>query len=179
MNPKTAKTIRLRLVEPDDAAFIVSMRVDDTKNKYLSPTDGNVENQRKWIERYKAREAEGEEYYFIIEDLNGKPCGCIRMYDFQPPSFCWGSWIVMPWAPPKTAIQSALLIYEIAFFELGFTNCHFDVRLGNEKALAFHDRMGATRTTQSDIDQFFIYPKAKYLEDRVSYAKFLPQKATA
>ena len=53
-------------------------------------------------------------------------------------SFCWGSWLIKEDAPKTTAIESSLQIYEFGFYSLGF-----DVRKGNDKVIAFHQRFGA------------------------------------
>ena len=91
------RTIYFRLVEESDAAFIHSLRMDEQYNKYLSQVDDDVEKQRQWITRYKQREEQNEEYYFIIHRKdNNLPIGTLRIYDFRPEenSFCWGSWIL-------------------------------------------------------------------------------------
>ena len=53
--------LRLRLVTPDDAAYLHALRTDPHYNAHLSPVSGTIEDQRAWIDRYKQREAEGTE----------------------------------------------------------------------------------------------------------------------
>lgn len=60
-------TINFRLVEETDAAFINSLRKNKKFNKFLSYVDDNISKQVKWIKEYKVREANEEEYYFIIQ----------------------------------------------------------------------------------------------------------------
>ena len=79
--------IRLRLAEENDAAFILSLRIDPNKNKYLSNVGADVDKQREWLRAYKQREQQGQEYYFVIEDAHGLCVGVVRMYDFQDHSF--------------------------------------------------------------------------------------------
>lgn len=88
-----SKTVRLRLVEESDAEFILSLRLDERYNRFLSEVDPKLEAQRSWIRAYKTEEQEGREFYFIIERNDGVPCGTVRVYDFKDDSFCWGSWI--------------------------------------------------------------------------------------
>lgn len=169
-----SRNIRLRLVQPEDADFIVSLRSDPTKNAHLSPSSPDGAAQRTWLVEYKSREAAGSEYYFVIEDIEtGASCGVVRIYNINGSTFTWGSWIVADGARKTTAIESALLVYVLAFDHLGMALCEFDVRLGNAKALAFHDRFGAIRTHATDLDQFFIYPKSLWLAQREKFAKFL------
>ena len=93
-----------RLVDPADAALICTLRSDPSlKMASLSSSSPDVEAQRRWIESYKEREAEGREFYFVIV-ADGADQGVVRMYDFREidgrKSFCWGSWIIKPPRPP-------------------------------------------------------------------------------
>ena len=64
--------ISLRLVDEEDADFIVSLRSDEKKSRFISYTDPNIETQKNWIREYKKRENEGKEYYFIASDVNNE-----------------------------------------------------------------------------------------------------------
>ncbi|RMH44058.1 MAG: N-acetyltransferase, partial [Alphaproteobacteria bacterium] len=84
--------LALRLVRPADAAFIHGLRTDPDIARHLSPVTGTVEDQRRWIEEYKTREAAGTEAYYIIERRDtGRPCGTVRLYDIDGTTFTWGS----------------------------------------------------------------------------------------
>lgn len=165
--------LRLRLVEPEDAAFIYGLRSDPTYNQYLSEVSGGVEAQRRWIEAYKTREAAGEELYYVIERLDGTRCGVVRLYDIGAESFTWGSWILDHNKPAKAALESAFLIYVIAFDRLGLLRAEFDVRLANERTIAFHLRFGATETRRDNLNAYFVYPKEQFLADRDRYLRTL------
>ena len=120
------KNINFRLVEIEDAEFILNLRLK--KGEFLSTTNPNLTEQENWIKSYKKREELKEEYYFIIENKNGMRAGTIRLYDFRDNSFCWGSWILESGSPYYISIESVLKIYEFAFIKLGFTNSYFEVR---------------------------------------------------
>jgi len=168
------RTIRFRFAEPDDAEFILSLRTDSEKGRYLSPTSHDLDAQRRWLMAYKERERQGLEYYFVMETLDGsKPCGVARIYDIEGDAFTWGSWITTHDAPQKSAFESACLIYRFAFEELGLSLCNTDVKLENLRVLAFNDRFGATRTSIADGKQYFTYSREKWLKDRPKYARFL------
>jgi len=166
------KNVNLRLVEIDDAQFILDLRLE--KGEFLSGINPNVDQQRDWIEAYKKRENDKVEYYFVIEDSNGLELGVVRAYDFVGNSFCWGSWIIKDGSPYYVAIESALLIYEFAFYVLGFKNCHFDVRRENESVLNFHKRFGAKIIKENNLDYFFKLSIDDYQIARTRYSKFLP-----
>lgn len=167
------KNINLRTVVADDADFIFSMRQNQEKTKYLSKVYGSVEDQKTWITHYKEREVKQEEFYFIIESKNGNNLGLVRIYDFQDSSFCWGSWLIREDAPKYTAIESALLVYEFAFYTLGFVRSHFDVRKGNDKVIAFHQRFGAKIVDENELDYFFDYTKENYELIKPKYKRYL------
>jgi len=167
------KNINMRTVELKDADFIYTMRQNQNKTKYLSKVAGTVESQREWIEDYKEREKNKKEFYFVIESKNKEKLGLVRMYDFQKNSFCWGSWLIKENAPKTTAIESALQIYECGFYKLGFTKSHFDVRKGNDKVIAFHQRFCAKVVDENDIDYFFNYDKKDYEIIKEKYRKYL------
>ncbi|CAM3365495.1 N-acetyltransferase domain-containing protein [Bordetella sputigena] len=172
--PIIGKSIRLRLAALDDAGFILDLRLDTSLNEFVSHVAADVEKQAQWLNDYKIREASGSEYYFIIEDLSRRPLGTVRIYDYQGDSFSWGSWMLIPSAPRNAAIESALLIYELAFGELGFNRAHFDVRKGNERVVAFHQRFGAYIVGETESDYFFEYSRKTYKAIRRRYEKFLP-----
>jgi RimJ/RimL family protein N-acetyltransferase len=150
------KTVVLRLVEVEDAAFVISLRTDNTLNRFLSPVDNSIEQQREWIQRYKIRELAGTEFYFIIASATArKPVGTIRLYDFVGDSFCWGSWIVKPEAPVGAAVQAALIVNNLGYNVLGFSKCHLDVRKNNTRVIQFHMSWGARKVGENELDCYF------------------------
>lgn len=167
------KNIYLRTVEAEDAEFVYNMRQNKAKTKYLSKVNGTLETQKEWIANYKEKEKDNKEFYFVIESKEGDKLGLIRMYDFQKDSFCWGSWIIKEDAPKVTAIESALQIYEFGFYNLGFEKSHFDVRKGNNKVIAFHQRFGAKIVDENELDYFFNFEKKDYEVIKEKYKKYL------
>jgi len=168
-----AKNIALRPVNLDDARFIVELRLDTDKNRFISESVATVEEQKKWISDYLTRSEAQLESYFIIQDVSGQALGTVRMYDYRDNSFCWGSWILRKGAPRYAAIESALSVYEIAFRFLDFTESHFDVRRQNKKVVDFHLRMGANIVEESEMDFYFKYYQEDYEKIRRKYKKFL------
>ncbi|SDB07072.1 Protein N-acetyltransferase, RimJ/RimL family [Pseudomonas sp. NFACC23-1] len=151
----SSKSILLRLIEESDAEFVLTLRLDENYSRHLSSVVSDIEVQRSWIRNYKSDEAAGLQYYFIIERLDGVPCGTVRIYDIRDNSFSWGSWILNEDKTRYAAIESSFLIYQFGFEHLGFTKCHFDVRKENTKVISFHEKMGAYRTGETDLDILF------------------------
>ncbi|PRA28423.1 GNAT family N-acetyltransferase [Pseudomonas poae] len=150
-----SKTVRLRLVEESDAEFIFGLRIGEKYNKYLSAVVDDVDTQINWIRRYKEDEANRQQFYFIIERLDGERCGTVRVYDFVGSSFSWGSWILNEQKTRNAAIESAFLVYTFGFEQLGFDQCHFEVRKGNDRVISFHEKMGATKTHETEHEFYF------------------------
>jgi len=164
------KTIFLREVTIDDAEFIIKLRTDPEKNKHLSVTTSDVDKQKSFITNYLRSETD---YYFIISDWDRRPLGTIRIYDIHDDSFCWGSWILSKDAPAKAAIESALLIYDFAFFSLHYTKSHFDVRKENQRVVDFHKRFGACIVSEDHQNFFFEYTPDTYLTVREKYRRYI------
>lgn len=150
-----SKTIRLRLVEEKDAGFILDLRLDDKYNQFLSGVTPDLQAQVNWIRSYKNEENLGFQYYFIIEKLDGTPCGTVRVYDIKEDSFCWGSWILNEQKTHYSAIESAFLIYKFGFDYLNFEKSHFDVMKGNKKVISFHEKLGAKIVSEDDDNYYF------------------------
>ena len=167
------KNINLRTVEIEDADFIYTMRQNRKKTKYLSKVTGTVDSQKEWIKNYKQREDEEEGFYFIIESKNKDKFGLVRIYDLKNDSFCWGSWLIKEDTPKTSAIESALQIYEFGFYKLGFEKSHFDVRKGNDKVIAFHQRFGAKIVSEDELDYFFNFEKSDYEIIKEKYKRYL------
>lgn len=165
------KKLYFREVVLADVEFILSLRTDPGKNRYLSPTTSDVSQQRAFIERYQQSLTD---YYFIICDWKARSLGTVRIYDIQGDSFCWGSWILSADAPTSSAIESALLLYDFAFYSLHYKSSHFDVRKDNLSVVDFHKRFGAFITQMDESNYFFKYPLDSYDSARKKYRRFLP-----
>lgn len=109
--------LQVRLVSESDATFINDLRQDLRLSRYISPTDNDVDKQKKWIRDYKQRESEGKDYYFIYFH-NGNPVGVNRIYDIKEESFIHGSWIFLPETLPYCSLAAAIIAREIAFYDL-------------------------------------------------------------
>ncbi|MEX5382822.1 GNAT family N-acetyltransferase [Cronobacter muytjensii] len=166
----TGKNIILRNAHPDDAEFIVKIRTDAKKGRFISSTSSDVDKQRQWLESYLKSTGQA---YFVITDLEGNSLGTVRLYDQQGESFCWGSWVIADSAPSNTAIESALLVYYYAL-KIGFTRSHFDVRKGNSSVIKFHERFGAKRTGETELDILFEITKEDIENSQTKYKKYLP-----
>lgn len=155
----------------NDAAFILSLRTNQLKSRHLSKVSDELSEQVKWLHAYEERDTEA---YFIIEDLKGSQLGTVRLYDAQADSFCWGSWILTDSAPSTAAIESALIIYTYALDTLGFDRSHFQVHKANERVWKFHERFGAERVSEDDIEYEYTLSNASIRSSIDKYRRYLP-----
>ncbi len=165
------KTVFLREITVDDAAFVHKLRTDPEKGRYLSETTGGVKQQEAYIASCLKQE---NDFYFIICDWEKRALGTVRIYDIRQDSFCWGSWILSNERPKWAALESALLIYDFAFFSLHYRQSHFDVRKENERVVNFHKRLGARIVRTDDKNIYFNYSREEYLAEREKYTRYLP-----
>lgn len=165
------KTLTFRDATITDAAFILSLRTDPEKNRFLSAVSSELADQEAWLKRYSLSD---DQAYFIIE-YQGEAIGTVRLYDPQGESFCWGSWILKNTRPNHAAMESALMVYAYAVDYLGFQCCHFDVRKGNEKVWRFHERFGAVRSGETEMDYLYVIGLTEIDTARLRYRKYLPE----
>ncbi len=131
--------VNLRTVDESDADFIFKLRTDSDLNRHISSTTGTVEDQIAFIKKYKEKELQKLEYYFIIE-YNEKSVGTVRLYniDYDKSNFTWGSWIIERGNPGEVALSSAYMSYNFGFEYLGLQKALIDVRKDNKKAFELY-----------------------------------------
>lgn len=162
-------TLVFRNATVSDAEFILALRTDVEKSKFLSATINDLDAQRAWLEKYSTSKGQA---YFIIE-YTKIAIGTVRLYDARDQSFCWGSWILINSRPRQAAMESALMVYAYALDYLGFSACHFDVRKGNEKVWRFHERFGAIRIGETELDYLYAMNFDQICTARRRYVDFL------
>lgn len=171
-----SSSVHLRLVEEIDAEFICYLRTNSELNQFISSSSTDIEAQKEWIRNYKAREAASSEYYFIIcRNSDDLPIGTVRLYDFKenPKSFCWGSWILNENKTNSSALESALLVYEFGFQQLGFEQSHYDVMKGNDKVHSFHTKMGAKKIAEDSVNIYYHFLSEQHVLNKLRFQKYL------
>jgi len=157
--------LHCRLVTEDDAAFIINLRSDNKRSRFIHETDDNIDHQKTWIKEYKRRESKGKEYY-LIYDIDGIPFGVNRIYDVHDTYCTEGSWVCLPIEDSSKTIASALIIRDLIFEYFGFEYDLFNVSVGNNKVKKFHKISGATIIDETLEEYTFKLTKEDYLANR-------------
>lgn len=158
-HPIQGKHVNLRTANPNDAEFILSLRLDKELSKYLKPTDPSVEKQRQWI---KSKQKKEDDYHMIIENKNGKSIGVIALYDIKNDTFNGGRWLLSRNCTLYAAIESCYLLYSFAFNILNLKKGLFEIRKNNKKVIAFHKTLGADIVREDDTYIYISYHKEKF-----------------
>jgi len=153
--------LQVRLAEVEDAEFILALRTDSRLSRHISATSPDLEQQRDWLRRYKLREAEGKEYYFIIQ-LNNNPIGTFRLYDIEGDSFVSGSWVFSPDSPAGASILGEIICKEIAYENLGLKHNRGDVRKDNRQVLRYNMSYFPVVTGEDELNVYLEFTRENF-----------------
>ena len=170
------KNFRLRPVAIEDAAFIVELRNDPQRSRFINPISPRVADQEQWLEHYFARPGD---YYFIIEHKEtARPEGTISIYDLDANTKRaeWGRWVVRPGS--AAAVESAVLVYRAAFDVLGLEAVGCCTLVGNDRVISFHEACGLT--TVAKLSDFLCIDGVSYdaVEQRMSRDDWAGRRAS-
>lgn len=132
-------TVRLRPVTLADAALILELRTDEDLGRHLHATPPSLAAQEEWIARYLTRP---DDWYFVVESSDGTPEGTLGIYDVTADRGAaeWGRWVLRRGS--MAAVESAALVYEVGFGQLGFDLIWCRTRAANAKVVSFHASFG-------------------------------------
>ena len=163
---KEPHLLQVIFAKENDAEFILGLRTNPYKNKYLNYTEPNLENQIIWLNEYKTREERGEELYYIIYE-NHIPVGTIRIYNIKDNECTTGSWLFSSNTHQLTPIISELLIYEIVYNILKKSMVLFDVRKENKKVVTYHKLKRITLINEDEENFYYSMSRAEWEESKM------------
>ena len=143
VEPIIGKHVDLREVELSDAEFILSLRTDEFKSKFLHKTENDLGKQIEYLKNYKT----------------GNPLGTVRLYNLKENQCTGGSWIMKNGSTVQEVIEGDLLLQHFVFNILNLENNYFDVRKGNNKVIKFHKMKGAKEINQDEESFYFVLNK--------------------
>ena len=155
--------ITLRYVEEKDAEFIVGLRTNESRSRFISSTSSDIENQIKWIKEYKERESNQEEFYFIAYDHEGEPYATYRLYNKTKDSIEIGSYLSKPDYPnPLNSIKLDVLMKEFVFEDLKFDKLVFEVRKKNRSVVKYHKLYNPLLEKEDEMNYYFTQHKTSF-----------------
>jgi len=164
------KTIDFRDANVEDSKFILSMRLDPILGKHLSKTSSSINDQVNYMKRYQNC---NDQAFFIIQNKDSKPLGCIRIYNPDGTCFEWGSWLLVKGALPQVALESSLMMYKYAL-KLGFTHSIISTRKKNKTVWNFHQKIFSAQVIdETSIDYFLKIEKVNILNALEKFSSFL------
>lgn len=136
--------VNLRPVEESDAQFILMLRSDPLLCAYINPISKNTDDQVRWINAQRTRE---NDYYFVIEYLDGVKVGLISLYNCTDTDAEFGRWVC-----PNARIaarESIVLMHQYAFESTNREKAYLRVDIRNTKAIAIYQKIGYKETSES------------------------------
>ncbi|MBL1222010.1 GNAT family N-acetyltransferase [Chryseobacterium sp. L7] len=156
------KGIKLRFVETDDAEFIVSIRNNEKKSRFISKTSPDVEAQKQWITNYKEREQQQKEYYFIASDDN-EDFATYRVYKIDSGLPEIGSWVSKPeYSNVKNSIKVDVAVKDFVLNELNFDTIQFEVRKQNTSVNSYHKLFQPELIRTDEENNFYLLKKETF-----------------
>ena len=164
--------ISLRSVEENDAAFIISLRTDAKKSRYISNTSKDIEVQQEWIKNYKIKEADKKEFYFIAIDENQKKFATYRVYNIDEDICEIGSWVSKPnYSNTNNSIKVDIIMKEFVFEILGFSKLRFEVNKENYSVIKYHKLFNPNIVKETEENFYFVLHKYDFEESRNKFFK--------
>lgn len=162
----------MRLIEENDAEFIVDIRTDINKSKFISSTDSNIEKQKQWIRNYKKRETINKEFYFIAIDENDEKFATYRLYNISNDSIEVGSFVSKPFYKiALNVIKVDVILKSYVFETLGYDSLNFEVRKNNKTVINYHNKFKPDLINEDDLNYYYKLEKNSFFTNKVKFEK--------
>lgn len=164
--------IKLRLVEETDAEFIIDIRTDSTKSKFINSTNSDIEEQKKWIREYKKREKVEEEFYYIAIDENDEKFATYRLYNKNKDSIEVGSFVSKPFYQIALNIIKVDVILKTYVFEvLGYNTLNFEVRKKNKSVIYYHNKFKPQLIKEDELNYYYKLEKDSFFANKNKFER--------
>jgi len=138
--------IRLRAFEPTDweTHFIWDQDSEMERQLYHINFPRSKEATRRWAEKEAAKEPEGDNFFFVIENLSGEQVGIISTHESSARNgtFSYGVAIRKEHQRKGYASEAILLVLRYYFQELRYQKVTPPVFSFNEASIRLHERLG-------------------------------------
>jgi RimJ/RimL family protein N-acetyltransferase len=146
MNYWQGERIRLRAVEPSDAATFYEWNQDAERARcldFLWPPQ-SLAAVEAWTAEQSVKGLESDRYFWVIETLDGRPVGSIDTHDCDARSgtFSYGIAVASEHRRRGYAVEAIRLVLRYYFEELRYQKCTVSVHSFNEASARLHERLG-------------------------------------
>lgn len=162
--------LRLRDAQPEDAVFILDLRLHDRLRRFISRTDPDLHRQQRWLECYRGS---SDQAYFIVENEQRRAIGTARIYSPEEDEATWGSFIMAGGVPARCSIECVLMIHAYAL-HLGFNKLRADIHRDNSSVWRFNELLGASRTHEREDHYHYRIDRPGILNALVRFRRYLP-----
>jgi RimJ/RimL family protein N-acetyltransferase len=158
--------IKLRAVEPSDWETFHAWNHDTTmaRGLYRVPFPQSREAAKRWAEKEATREPEGDNYFWIIEDLAGNVAGSISSHHCDPRNgtFEYGIALRKEYQGKGYASEAITLVLRYFFEELRYRKVTARVYSFNEPSIRLHERLGFQKEGQL---RCMIYTEGQHFDE--------------
>ena len=155
------------------AAFILNLRLQERKNRYLSGQVPSVIQQIAWM---REREKLADDAYFIVCEIDkpGNPLGTIRLHDaiHKENSIRVSSWVMVDGVAPKKTLEALALAIDYVE-HCGYTCGRFEVHKDNRSTIRNHLRLGSRVVAENDSTVVF-YSTSRGFLDKIASVYRIP-----
>ena len=178
--------INLREAEVNDSDFILSLRTDERKTRYIHKTQNNLQNQIDYLQRYKEQ---NDEWYFIVEDKQGKNLGTRRiaccplwysgfLEKNDIGNLTFASWIMADFANVLESLESDYLIKDFFFENFPYEIVMSAVHKDNVRVLKYHQSWGSKIIGYYEPEEHYLLhlTKGDFYTHKTKFSRMLYQK---
>ena len=136
----SGQMFRLEPATLQHAQFIFNLRRDPALNGFIHGTPDDYQLHLAWMHRYFERR---DDFYFVVaSERDGTLQGTCAIYnqDRTASRAEWGRWLISP--DSLAAVESAFLLYSLAFETLELREIVCRTLESNKKVLSFHTACG-------------------------------------
>lgn len=164
MNFWEGEQIKLRAVEPDDAAFFFALQRDSERTRLLDslPPPSSLAALETWAREQSQRELEQDAFQWVIEAA-GEPVGSIVTHTCNPRNgtFSYALDIMREHQRRGYAREAVTLVLRYYFGELRYGKVHVGVQSNNEASVALHQNL---KFEHEGTQRRMVFQQGRYLD---------------
>lgn len=159
------KNIRLRGIEPEDAALFFNWNRDSNRNRnldFLWPPQ-SFAAVKDWTEKQSLKKLDHDGYVWVIETIDSTPVGVISSHNCNPRdgTFSYGLDIVQDQRRKGYASEAIRIVLRYYFTELRYQKANICVHADNPASIKLHGHLGFT---QEGRQRRMVFTKGEYVD---------------